>query len=772
MNTGKWVRRILLVLALLFALGLTGRYFPLDLLRPGIERALGRGLGRQVEVGSVYLNLFGAPGFTLEDVTIHEDPRAGFEPFAYVESLNASVRWWSLLRRHLDFSSLSLAGDTTTINLVKPDTGPWNFQLLLNHAEQSAEQSGVVPAIKMRNGRVNFKFGDLKSVFYFNHADLDVAPSGGSVELRFGGEPSRTDRAAQDFGNFFVNGRWTTGPGSRLDFSVDLERSPLDEVSRLIDPRGFGLHGIIALKAQLTGAPSQVRIAGQLQIDDVHRWDLLPQRGGWSLPFEGALDLPADKLDLASTAQPAGSPLSSPLALEFHLWDFLTAPRWEAGARLNQVPLAALVEVARHMGAPFPETLAAEGGVSGTVSYTQQDGLGGRVELRDASLTLPDAEPLRAASAAVTIGGGSAILENSTVEVGPADTGTTESAEVEASYTLKAPRELDLRIATKGLNIVSMRSFGVAAIPLLDQTRQGTWRGWARFSDGEWSGEYELQNARIPVEGLADPLRIQSASVKLNGKKVSVTGLRAKAGAIAFKGEYRWEPDAVRPHKFNIAIEEGDVAELERLLAPALMRERGFLARTLRLDAAPAPDWLKARRADGTVSIGTMTVGDAKVHIEQARLLWDTTLVRLVGIDARVDQAAAAGDLEINMEGNTPHYHFDGKIQDLPYKGGRLEFEGTFEADGAGAQLLETSHAEGRLHGRSVAFAPDAEFRTAAACFEMQGGRWKLSDVEVALGAEIYSGTGASQADGKLLLELARGNRQVRYTGPLFALAP
>ena len=34
-------------------------------------------------------------------------------------------------------------------------------------------------------------------------------------------------------------------------------------------------------------------------------------------------------------------------------------PRWEAGARLNQVPLAALVEVARHMGAPFPETLAA-----------------------------------------------------------------------------------------------------------------------------------------------------------------------------------------------------------------------------------------------------------------------------------------------------------------------------------------------------------------------------------------------------------------------------
>ena len=190
----------------------------------------------------------------------------------------------------------------------------------------------------MRKGRVNFKFGDTKSVFFFNHADLDVAPSGGgSVELRFGGEPSRTDRASQDFGNFFVDGRWTTGANSRMEFNVDLERSSLDEVSRLIDPRGFGLHGIVALQAQLSGAPSQVKVNGQLQVDDVHRWDLLPQRGGLSLPFQGALDLRADRLDLASVAMPSGLPLT----FDFKLADFLTAPHWEAGAHLNQVPLSA-----------------------------------------------------------------------------------------------------------------------------------------------------------------------------------------------------------------------------------------------------------------------------------------------------------------------------------------------------------------------------------------------------------------------------------------------
>ena len=753
-------RRILLVLAVLLALGVGLRYFSLDLLRAPIERALGRGLGREVEVGTVHLNLLGAPGFTLEDVTIHEDPRAGVEPFAYVESLNASVRWLSLLRRRLDFTRLSLGGDGTTINVVKTDAGPWNFQFLLNNAGRNAS----VPAIKMRKGRVNFKFGDTKSVFYFNHADLDVAPAGGgAVELRFGGEPSRTDRAAQNFGNFFIDGQWTTGPNSNLNLNVDLERSSLDEVSRLVDPRGFGLHGIVALQAQLSGAPSQVQVTGQLQVDDVHRWDLLPQGGGWRMPFKGGLDLRADKLELASADQPTGSPL----ALEFRLADFLSAPRWEADARLNQVPLAALVEVARHMGAPFPDALTAEGGVSGSVSYTQQGGLGGRVELRDASVTLPDAEPLRAASAALTIVDGSALLEKSTVEIGEKQT-----AEVEAAYTLKSPRELDLKITTRGLNIADMRSFGVAAIPLLDQTRQGVWRGWARFQDGKLSGEYELQNARIPVDGLADPLRVQTAFVKLDGSRVIVNGLRAKVGSVALSGEYRWEPDAVRPHKFHIAIAETDAAELERLLAPALVRERGFLARTLRLDAAPVPDWLKMRRADGTISIETLNVGGTKAHVEQARLLWDTTLVRLVGINARVDQETATGDLEINVEGNAPRYLFNGKVLDVPYKGGRLDLEGTFEAEGAGLELLESAHAEGELHARAVAFAPDAEFRTATACFEMQGSRWKLSGVDVVMGTEAYSGTGASQSDGKLQLELTRGGKQVRYSGPLFALAP
>jgi hypothetical protein len=751
-------RAIIIVLVLVLAIGFAAPHFDIEFARPKIERALERGLGRHVEVGQVHFNLFTGPGFTVDDVTIHEDARAGIEPFAYVGTMEARVQLLSLFWHKLEFSSLRL--DEASINLVKTDAGPWNFQFLLSSTPASA---GAMPAIKMRGGRVNFKFGDTKSVTYFSNADLDVAPSmDGSVELRFAGAPSRSDRPKQDFGNFFVRGTWSA---RKVDMRVELEKSALEEVARLIDPRGFGLHGVIALDARLSGIPSHLDVTGNVQVNDVHRWDLLPQSGGGlRIAYRGTLDLRGDRLELESV-----SDVPNPqVAAAFRAWDFLTVPHWDASAQLKQVPVATVLEIGRHMGAQLSEKLAAEGSLSGEVRYSEPDGFAGRVALQDASLTLPDGRPLRAASAAVVIDHQVMSLEPATVSVGE-----NESADVEGSFSLEGAERLDLKITTRALSVSDMRSFGVAAIPLLDQTPQGTWRGWARYEwardeAGQWSGEYELLNARIPVDGLADPVKVQSAAVSLNGKRVNVTRLRARVGEIAFTGDYRWEPAAIRPHKFHLAIPEADAAELQRLLAPAMLRDRGFFARTLRFGDAPVPDWLKARRADGTVTIGTLTFGDTQVHVDTARLLWDAAEVRLIGMNARVDQAALAGDLAIDLSGRAPHYRFEGKLSDVNYKEGKLDFEGSLDADGAGADILASAHAEGRVHGRAIVFAPDAEFRTAAACFEVSeqtgGERWKLSSVELTQGADTYTGSGGTQSDGRLVLDLLSRGRQVRYS--------
>lgn len=760
-----------IALALVVVVGFGAPYFDADVFRPAIQRALERGLGRKVDVAKVYFNVLTGPGFTLNDVTIYEDPRAGIEPFLYVGAVEARVRLLGLFSRHLEFSSLRLHqgphGEQTSINLVKTAAGPWNFQFLLNSAPAI---SGVMPSIKIRGGRVNFKFADTKSVFYFDDADFDVAPSADrSVELQFSGAPSRTDHAAQNFGLFYVRGKWQ---GPHLEMKVELERSGLDEVAHLIDRRDLGIHGIIAMQAQLSGSPTHLDVTGQLQIDDVHRWNLLPKRGGgWHIPYTGTLDLHGERLELAS----AFDGPNVPLALQFRVWDFLSMPHWDASSELKQVPLSTLVEVARHMGTSMPEKLVADGSVSGAIHYAEGEGFAGRVELGDASLTLPEGKPLKTANAAVVIQGSTFSMEPSTINIGE-----SESAEVEGGFDPGGG--LKLKITTRGLNVDELQSFGLAAIPLLEQTPQGTLRGWAAYKwtpgePGEWSGEYELQNARIAIDGFADPLRIQSAAVVSNGARVSLSRVHAKLGAVAFTGDYRFEPTAVRPHRFHIEIPRADAAELERIFAPAMVRERGFLARTLRLGAAPAPEWLKNRKADGTLKIGSLVLGDSVAHVDNARVLWDGLVVRFARLNASADSTAFTGDLVVNLSGSGPHFRFEGKLDDVAYKGGRVDFEGSLDTEGTGAELLNNSRAEGCLHARSISFASDAEFRTAKGCFEMSmsttGMRWKFPGIEVQQGPDSFYGTGSTQADGRLVLDLTnRNSRQVRYTSSIPATSP
>jgi hypothetical protein len=269
--------------------------------------------------------------------------------------------------------------------------------------------------------------------------------------------------------------------------------------------------------------------------------------------------------------------------------------------------------------------------------------------------------------------------------------------------------------------------------------------------------------------------------VSLNGKRVAVTRLQAKAGGIAFTGSYRWESgsepsDKARPDKFDFKIEEADAAELERLFSPALLRERGFLARTLRLGtSAPIPAWLKALRAEGSVSIDSLTGGEMRMRGVTSQVQWNGAEVQLTGLSGSSDPGEFAGDLTIDLRTGSPRYHFDGRVADIAYKGGKLDLEGILDAEGDGADLFEGAHAEGVLHGRSILFAQDAEFRSVTARFEMLGGgsasRWKLSNVEVNQSGESLAGTGASQADGRLVLDLVNRGRPQRYTGTLFTVA-
>ncbi len=726
-------------------------YIPAAFLRTRVEAALSRSLNRAINIGNIRFTFFPSgpvpgPGFALENVTIHEDPRAGIEPFAYMQELGASVRILSLLGGRLELSGINL-GDAS-INLVKTNDGVWNFQYLLDSLKA---QDTSMPAFRMRGGRVNFKFGDTKSVFFFNQADIDIAPAvTGAMDLRFSGEPSRTDHTKQDFGRFFIRG--TSSAASKLDLLIELQRSSLEETLRLMDPQGFGVHGILAINGRVTGDPSQLQLTGNVEIGDIHRSDLLPKEGqAWKLPFKGALDLHNERFDIESTDP---EPI---VGMKFHAQDYLTQPHWNAAADFHAMPLATLFALARHMGATLPENLAAEGSVSGAAAYDQQAGLTGQLTVNEASLKLPDNDPLKTTVATLDMHDGAVHLAPATINVSP-----TQAAQIEGNVALASPHALDLRITTRGLAVNTLRSFGLPNIPVIGESPQGTWSGWARYQDEKWTSESQLRDAKVVLTGFAVPLELTSANVSLSPNRVAVNRIVGKLGETAFSGSY--EARGTQPARFTLAIPEANATELDRVLSPTLARAGpGFIDRTLRRTTA-IPEWLKTRHAEGTITIDSVTAGDWRARDLKARMQWDGATVHLTNITAQLDPATFAGTLDLDLTTPASKYHLAGAINGIPYRGGALDLTGTVDAQGSGTQLFETARAEGTAKGCSIAFAPDADFRTLSAAFQMQplgtAPRWKVANVETPQG----QGSGVTQEDGQLVLTLG----QSRYTGLLF----
>jgi len=147
----KKLRRALWIgLAIVVVIGVLAPYLDANRLRPRIQAALEAAFNRPVQIEEVHLNLFTGPGFTVKNVLIGEDPAAGIEPFAHVEFMQARVRWLSLLRGKLAFSSLRM--DSPSVNLVKTQAGPWNIQPLLDHTSGvNSGRSHDLPDIQIRD---------------------------------------------------------------------------------------------------------------------------------------------------------------------------------------------------------------------------------------------------------------------------------------------------------------------------------------------------------------------------------------------------------------------------------------------------------------------------------------------------------------------------------------------------------------------------------------------------------------------------------------------
>jgi hypothetical protein len=774
---GRW---LLIVLLGVVVVGLAAPKVSANRFRPRIQAALEAALNRPVHLGAVHLTLFSGPGFTVDDVLIDDDPAAGIEPFAHVEHMQARIRWTSLFAGNLAFSSLRL--DAPNVNVVRTPSGPWNIQPLLDRpAGAGLSQRHAVPDIQIRGGRIDFKFGDTKSVFYISDADVDVYPDEmGDVVVRFSGAPARADQASQSFGELSARGLLQSGPDgeSRLSMGVHLDRTAISELTRLFQGSDLGVHGYAFADAKLDGPLSRLDIAGDLNISDVHRWDLMPAPGeGWTLHYRGLLNLTGHRLELATLAATPAQP--DPVSVEFRLDDYLTAPKWSGNLQFRDLPAASLVETARHFGAPFPPGVQVEGQVEGSIAYSSQTGVAGQLELAGASVKFPEGESSRASSvqfrsAQVRISDGKVVLAPADIEMADG-----QSAQIEGEYAFDNSHAA-FRIGTRQLAVGAAHWLDAAPVPLLDQIRQGSWKGWISYEKtaenaGVWSGQYDLQNAVIEIPGLASPVRLASAIVQMNDSGFQLTHVRGRSGPVKFEGDYRYDASAVRPHRLRLTIPELQLGAMEGLMLPALSRSEGFLARAFRRDL-PLPKWLAERNADLSLQVTSLLNGESPLGSVTAHAVWRGPSIAVSNLEWRLDGMRATGKLSLNLARAEPSYDLTGAVENFDYRNGQLDIDGELQTRGIGAGLLLNLRSKGSFEGRGIMLAPDAEVREVSGSYRVAASsgvpRLLLSNVQVLQGAETLVGQGASQPDGHIVLELASGRKQVRLTGMLLPVHP
>jgi hypothetical protein len=775
-RAAKWLS---IAVAVLLAAGIAAPYLSGNRFAPRIQAALESALERKVEVGAIHFSLFAGPGFSVDNVVIHENPAIGIEPLAYVGSLEAVPRLLSIFSGHLEFASIRL--DDASINVAKTggpsEPGRWNFEPLLNRSVIRA-----IPELHVRSGRINFKFGDTKSVFYLTNTDLDIAPpSRGATawNVEFTGEPARTDKPAHGFGEFIARGRWTQSGAGRLDLDVRLEKSGISEIVALVHGFDAGVHGTVAGRMHLAGPLDDIRISGNMDIEGVHRWDRMPPYGQrWPLRLAGRLNVPAQIIEMESSTA-GGETL--PLSVRFRCSDYLSQPRWGVALNWNRFPAGPVLDLARHMGADLPPNLNMTGSLDGVLGYTGQGSLQGVLDFHDASIAMPDSPPIHSQQARLIFNGGHARLAPVQVR-----TAQDETAQLEADYDW-TQQSLDLTISSDSMRVESLRAqAALAAIPWLEQVSSGTWKGQLRYQIAAaalagpasvktgWTGAIDLRDAQFPLPGLAEPVAVGSANAHIDGARVTLDHILAQAGKVSMEGDYRYEPHMARPHRLRITIPEADAAELERLLMPTLRHSSGLIARALSFGRASLPEWLANRHVDATVQIGVLHLGNAEVHGLQTHLLWDAAKAEFTDVRASLDGGRVTGALSVGLRGNGPAYRLQAHAKGVEWKSGNVDADTVLESSGTGLELLARLHSSGAFVARGLEMEALPDLESVSGAYDLAGAQMapilRFTDLQVVSGDETYTGQGATQPDGRLLFQLTSGSKEMHMSGTLAQL--
>lgn len=740
-----------------------------------ITRHLEQNLGRKVSFESVHFTLFTGLGFSLENVTISEDPRFGREPFAFVPVLQVRLRPDRLLLGEFRVSTLRL--NEPSLNLVKRSDESWNvLELLRRLSAPRRSPLHIVPIFEMSDARVYLKFGARKTTLYLLDAGLTVYPErSGKLNLRFSGAPARTDRAGNGFGHLRGSASIRLDDLSArdgLDANLDLDPSNLSELTTLVGGHDLGIHGTVTSRLHLSGPLRDLQVAGNMRCTDVHRWDLIPSNGGdLFFRFGGTADLVRNRLALKTWGREA-----SPLSVALDVNDLLTRPDWTLTARMRTLPLRDVLPLSRRLGLDLPPELTIAGSADGEFTLAAS-GFSGSGTLRDISATLPGTPSLSTSAVNLFVQQDRLHFEPAIIEIAGARLQMGGDYFLTTSKTTAAIEAFNTPVSDLKASVAPWLGLPQS----LDLLRDGTISGRILYSRGDehagsWGGKLEFSAATLPLEGLAKPLRSAEGRLSFNGDELEVARFTGIAGQRVIHGSYRRVPSPRHAERLRLEVPVADLVEIQTFLAPTL-EAQGWLAR-LHVAKRTVPPWLAARDMEGDLSVVRLLVDGADVGSMSSHFIWRGTSVEFTEVALHLPEGIVHAHGSAALASYQPRYQFNARVTSFPWSGGTVSADGTFETSGAGSDAFRNLQSNGSFSADNVTVSPADFFDRVSGTFLFSFAEgWpdlRLQKLQAENADGAWSGEAASQSDGKLLIDLERAGQQrhiVSTLAPAFPVA-
>lgn len=683
------MKRILKWAALVIAVALVvAPFLNADRFAPRIRAGLEQALGRKVDIGNVRVHLLTGPGFTLRNVVIHEDAKISAEPIAYVGTMVVKLRVLSLLQGKLEFSKLRL--EKVHVNLMRARDGSWNVQGMF---QASRDSRAPLAELEVRGGRLNFKYEDTKSVYYFTNADIDFSASDAETfDIWFVGEPSRTDTLARGFGRVTARGRLRDiGAEPALDLDVQLDRSALQEIAVLIGGADLGVHGSVQSRARIGGPVSKLKIEGTLQLSELHHWSQPPRGGTLPVAYTGELRLPEQSLRLETDAK---QPLQAGLRLD----KYLSTAQWVVGVQAKALPIAGASEWLRPPGAAF-NGMKLEGTIDGSFHVGHDVAATGEARVTALRWLWGEGNSIESEELTVSWKDGTTELRAAAAELD----GQPLAAECARSG---AALTWDCKATSRSIDVRKLRNWtqalGVKA-SWFDALSAGQLRGTVqvRQSGGDplaWSGNVEIRSAEVAVPELDAPVKITSANATWDEGKLQAQNVRLTAAGTAWAGSYRFDGEGARPHRLVFDSDAVDLAVMEKTLRPMAKPQSGFLSRALGLGESAAPagsggvDFeLRAKKAGGLENVRVAGIREGE-------------RVSITAWSGSWQESKWAGKGTLRWTAASPELDVTGAVRGLPWSGGVVESD--FRLTGRpGAEL----HVDGKARGVGLVLGEPVE---------------------------------------------------------------